>query len=118
MGSPLRVTLILSGSSGSESLTFCSLGLPFMAGFAAEFLIFSGSFAVAPEVTAIATLGLLATAVFLLTMLQKIFTGPVNKRHESMPDLSLRETLILIPLIILVFWAGISPKTWLVFSNL
>jgi NADH-quinone oxidoreductase subunit M len=99
-------------------LTFCSLGLPFMAGFAAEFLIFSGSFAVAPEVTVIATLGLLATAVFLLTMLQKIFTGPVNKRHESMPDLSLRETLILIPLIILVFWAGISPKTWLVFSNL
>ncbi len=99
-------------------LTFCSLGLPFMAGFAAEFLIFSGSFAVAPEVTAIATLGLLATAVFLLTMLQKIFTGPINKRHESMADLSLRETLILIPLLILVFWAGISPKTWLMFSNL
>ena len=99
-------------------LTFCSLGLPFMAGFAAEFLIFSGSFAVAPGVTVVATLGLLATAVFLLTMLQKIFTGPINKRHESMADLSLRETLILIPLLILVFWAGISPKTWLMFSNL
>jgi NADH-quinone oxidoreductase subunit M len=99
-------------------LTFCSLGLPFMAGFAAEFLIFSGSFAVAPEITAIATVGLLATAVFLLTMLKNIFTGPVNLRHESMPDLSLRETVILIPLLILVFWAGISPKTWLMFSNL
>ena len=99
-------------------LTFCSLGLPFMAGFAAEFLIFSGTFAVAPGVTVAATLGLLATAVFLLTMLQRVFTGPANERHKSMPDLSWRETLIVVPLLVLVFWAGISPKTWLMFSQL
>jgi NADH-quinone oxidoreductase subunit M len=97
-------------------LTFCSLGLPFMAGFAAEFLIFSSSFAVAPGITAVATLGLLATAVFLLTMLQKVFTGPTPERHRAMPDLSLMETLILIPLLILVFWAGMAPATWLRFS--
>jgi len=99
-------------------LTFCSLGLPFMAGFAAEFLIFSGTFAVAPGVTVAATLGLLATAVFLLTMLQRVFTGPTNEHLLSMPDLSRRETLIVVPLLILVFWAGISPKTWLLFSQL
>ena len=99
-------------------LTFCSLGLPFLAGFAAEFLIFSGSFAVAPKVTAVATLGLLATAVFLLTMLQRVFTGPVNEQHRSMPDLTRNEILILTPILILVFWAGIYPKTWLAFSQL
>jgi len=99
-------------------LTFCSLGLPFLAGFAAEFLIFSGSFAVAPKVTAVATLGLLATAVFLLTMLQRVFTGPVNEQHKSMPDLTRNEILILTPILILVFWAGIYPKTWLAFSQL
>ena len=99
-------------------LTFCSLGLPFLAGFAAEFLIFSGSFAVAPKVTAMATLGLLATAVFLLTMLQRVFTGPVNEQHRSMPDLTRNEILILPPILILVFWAGIYPKTWLAFSQL
>ena len=98
-------------------LTFCSLGLPFLAGFAAEFLIFSGSFAVAPKVTAVATLGLLATAVFLLTMLQRVFTGPVNEQHQSMPDLTRNEILILTPILILVFWAGIYPKTWLAFSQ-
>ncbi len=97
-------------------LTFCSLGLPFMAGFAAEFLIFSGSFAVAPGVTAVATVGLLATAVFLLTMLQKIFTGPTPERHNAIADLTPCESLIVIPLLILVFWAGISPSTWLIFS--
>jgi NADH-quinone oxidoreductase subunit M len=99
-------------------LTFCSLGLPFMAGFAAEFLIFSGSFAVAPGITTVATVGLLATAVFLLTMLQKVFTGATPERHQAMVDLTLRETLIVIPLLILVFWAGISPGTWLLFSSL
>jgi len=98
-------------------LTFCSLGLPFMAGFAAEFLLFSGSYAVAPEITITATLGLLATAVFLLTMLQKVFTGPLRDRHEVLPDLGRREVLVVIPLLVLVFWAGISPKTWLVFSQ-
>ena len=99
-------------------LTFCSLGLPFMAGFAAEFLIFSGSFAVAPGITAVATVGLLTTAVFLLAMLQKVFTGPTPERHQAMADLTLRETLIVVPLLILVFWAGISPGTWLLFSSL
>ncbi len=98
-------------------LTFCSLGLPFMAGFAAEFLIFSSSYAVAPAITIAATLGLLATAVFLLTMLQKVFTGPTPDRHHSMHDLSLMETLILIPLLILVFWVGTAPATWLRFSE-
>ena len=98
-------------------LTFCSLGLPFMAGFAAEFLIFSSSFAVAPGITAVATVGLLVTAVFLLTMLQKVFTGATPERHQTMVDLTLRETLIVIPLLILVFWAGISPGTWLLFSS-
>jgi NADH-quinone oxidoreductase subunit M len=88
-----------------------------MAGFAAEFLIFSGSFAVAPGITAVATVGLLATAVFLLTMLQKVFTGPTPERHQAMADLTLRETLIVVPLLILVFWAGISPGTWLLFSS-
>ena len=56
--------------------------------------------------------------VFLLTMLQRVFTGPANERHKSMPDLSWRETLIVVPLLVLVFWAGISPKTWLMFSQL
>jgi len=100
------------------SLTFCSLGLPFLAGFAAEFLIFSGSFALAPKMTTLATLGLLATAVFLLTMLQRVFTGPINEKYQSMPDLTRNEILILTPIIILVIWAGTYPKTWLSFSQI
>ena len=94
-----------------------SLGLPFLAGFAAEFLIFSGSYAVAPGITALATLGLLATAVFLLTMLQRLFTGATPNRLVALPDLNLRETLILIPILALAFWAGIAPRHWLHWSQ-
>ena len=52
----------------------------------------------------------------MLAMLQKVFTGPTPERHHVMPDLSLMETLVLIPLLILVFWAGMAPAAWLRFS--
>ncbi len=98
-------------------LVFCSLGLPFLAGFAAEFLIFSGSFAVAPGVTTAATLGLLATAVFLLTMLQRIFTGATEQSCQSMKDLTFNEALVVIPIIFFVLWAGVAPGHWLAWSD-
>jgi len=98
-------------------LVFCSLGLPFLAGFAAEFLIFSGSFAVAPGVTAAATLGLLATAVFMLTMLQRIFTGAPSKPCQAMRDLTFNEALVVIPIIFFVLWAGVAPGHWLIWSD-
>ena len=98
-------------------LTFCSLGLPFLAGFAAEFLIFSGSFALAPGITAVAVIGLLATAVFLLTVLQKVFTGSEKKAYAGLPDLSMPETVTLLPLLVLVFWVGLTPDFWLSFSD-
>jgi NADH-quinone oxidoreductase subunit M len=98
-------------------LVFCSLGLPFLAGFAAEFLIFSGSFAVAPGVTTAATFGLLATAVFLLTMLQRIFTGTTPESCQSMADLTFNEVLVVIPIIFFVLWAGVAPGHWLAWSE-
>ena len=98
-------------------LAFCSIGLPFLAGFAAEFLIFGGSFAHAPVITSIAVLGLLATAVFLLTVLQRVFTGPVGEGMEEFPDLSRHETATFLPLLILVFWVGIAPAGWLALSE-
>ncbi len=97
-------------------LAFASLGLPFLAGFAAEFLIFGGAFAVAPTLTAVATIGLLATAVVLLTVLQRLFTGPTPAQGGSLPDLTGEEVLLLAPVLALVLWAGLAPGHWLAFS--
>jgi NADH-quinone oxidoreductase subunit M len=52
---------------------FSSLGLPGLNGFVGEFLIFKGVFPLAPWAAAISTIGLLVTAIFLLTLIQRVF---------------------------------------------
>lgn len=98
-------------------LVFSSLGLPFLAGFAAEILVFTGAFALAPWHTGLALLGLLATAVFLLTILQRLFTGEVDPSRSGMADISIREVMYISPLLVLTVWIGVSPATWLAFSD-
>jgi NADH-quinone oxidoreductase subunit M len=98
-------------------LVFSSLGLPFLAGFAAEILVFSGAFALAPLHTVFALLALLATAIFLLTIIQRIFTGKADESTSRFPDISYREVLYISPLLLLTVWIGVSPSTWLAFSD-
>lgn len=89
---------------------FSSLGLPGLNGFVGEFLIFKGAFPLATWATALATIGLLMTAVFILTTIQRVFSGPVNERWVRMPDLSFGEQILLSPAIALMFVLGIYPQ--------
>ncbi len=89
---------------------FSSLGLPGLNGFVGEFLIFKGVFPLATWAASLSTVGLLVTAVFILTTLQRVFSGPVNQRWATMPDLSLQERLIMAPAIGLMFVLGIYPQ--------
>jgi NADH-quinone oxidoreductase subunit M len=89
---------------------FSSLGLPGLNGFVGEFLIFKGAFPLATCSTSIAVIGLLVTAIFLLTILQRVFNGPLNERWSKLPDLTAGErTLIAIPLA-LMFLLGVYPQ--------
>jgi NADH-quinone oxidoreductase subunit M len=89
---------------------FSSLGLPGLNGFIGEFLIFKGAFPLVTWATTLSVLGLLVTAVFLLTLVQRVFHGPLNERWSRMPDLTLRERLALAPAIGLMFALGIYPQ--------
>ena len=89
---------------------FCSLGLPGLSGFPGEFLILKGAFPLAPWAASLSLLGLLMTAVFLLTVIQKVFSGPLNNRWVAMPDLTTRELLALFPAIALMFLLGLYPQ--------
>ncbi len=89
---------------------FSSLGLPGLNGFVGEFLIFKGVFPLAPWAAALSTLGLLVTAIFLLTLIQRVFCGPLNARWSQMPDLTLSERLLVLPAIVLMFVLGIWPQ--------
>ncbi|HEY2457889.1 MAG TPA: NADH-quinone oxidoreductase subunit M [Candidatus Acidoferrum sp.] len=89
---------------------FSSLGLPGLNGFVGEFLIFRGAFPLATWATSLAVIGLLATAIFILTILQRVFSGPLNPRWFTMPDLTTSERLTLLPPIAIMFALGIYPQ--------
>jgi NADH-quinone oxidoreductase subunit M len=89
---------------------FSSLGLPGLNGFVGEFLIFKGVFPLASWAAAISTIGLLVTAIFLLTLIQRVFCGPPNERWVKMPDLTTAERFLVLPSIALMFVLGIWPQ--------
>jgi len=89
---------------------FASLGLPGLNGFVGEFLIFKGAFSLATWATGLSTLGLLVTAIFLLTLLQKVFNGPLNQKWSAIPDLSWGERVVVVPAVGLMFVLGIYPQ--------
>jgi NADH-quinone oxidoreductase subunit M len=89
---------------------FSSLGLPGLNGFVGEFLIFRGVFPLATWAAALSTFGLLMTAVFILTTLQRVFSGPLRKEWARLPDLSTGECLMMAPAIGLMLLAGIYPQ--------
>jgi NADH-quinone oxidoreductase subunit M len=89
---------------------FSSLGLPGLNGFVGEFLIFKGVFSLATWPAAVSVLGLLLTAIFILTILQRVFSGPLQEKWSPMSDLTLGERLALLPAIALMFVLGLYPQ--------
>ncbi|MEO5957778.1 MAG: proton-conducting transporter membrane subunit, partial [Opitutaceae bacterium] len=90
---------------------FSSLGLPGLNGFVGEFLIFRGVFGLDPGAAAVALLGLLATALFLLTFWQRVFHGPrAGPAAGEFRDLHGSEYAALVPLVVLMFVLGVAPQ--------
>ena len=89
---------------------FASLGLPGLSGFVGEFLIFKGVFPIAKWAAVLSVIGLLVSAIFLLTILQRVWSGPLAEQRKSFADLSMRERLIVLPAVVLMFALGICPQ--------
>ena len=67
---------------------FSSLGLPGLNGFVGEFLILRGTFPLTTWATSLTVIGLLVTAIFILTILQRVFAGTLNERWSQLQDLT------------------------------
>jgi len=89
---------------------FSSLGLPGLNGFIGEFLIFKGSFTLAASATAVAVIGLLATAIAFARAMQALFSGPLAESCSAFPDLVRSEKLVVVPVTLLMFAIGIAPQ--------
>jgi NADH-quinone oxidoreductase subunit M len=89
---------------------FSSLGLPGLNGFIGEFLIFKGAYPLATWATALSVIGLLVTAIFILTILQRVFNGPLNNKWSRLSDLTWTERAAVLPAIALMFILGVYPQ--------
>jgi NADH-quinone oxidoreductase subunit M len=99
---------VLAGLMGI--VLFSSLGLPGLNGFVGEFLIFRGVFSLSWWSATISVLGLLVTAVVILTVIQKVFSGPTPERYATFPDLHTSERLAVAPVIAIMFLIGLVPQ--------
>jgi NADH-quinone oxidoreductase subunit M len=112
-----------------------SAGLPALSGFVGEFLAIVGTFIAGREfggnastfaaaypdfiwmpklLAAIAATGVILGAVYLLTMFQKVMFGPItNDRNRGLPDLSVRELIVFLPVVVMIFVMGVFPRPFL-----
>ena len=97
-------------------VTLSSIAVPGFNGFVGEFLILLGSWsgrsltgAWAPVLVSVAATGIVLAAAYMLWMVQRVFYGEVTDPHnEGLPDLSVRETVVLVPLVVLAIVMGIA----------
>ncbi len=91
-------------------VSLSSLGLPGLNGFVGEFLILVGAFQWNRTVAALATTGIIFAAVYMLWMYQRVVFGEVTREeNRRLPDLSLREWIVLAPVLALIVWIGVYP---------
>jgi NADH-quinone oxidoreductase subunit M len=94
--------------------TLSSIGLPGLNGFVGEFLILIGTFKVYPWHAVIAASGVIFAAVYMLWMFQRVMFGEItNPKNLHLPDLSVREIAVLMPILVFVVWIGVYPNTFL-----
>jgi NADH-quinone oxidoreductase subunit M len=91
-----------------------SLALPGTAPFISEFLVLIGTFTVHKAYAVIATTGIILAAGYVLWMVQRTTQGTLNPTLEAAPamhkDITLREKVVVAPLILLLILLGFYPK--------
>ena len=90
-------------------MALASLGLPGLAGFVSEFFVFRGAIGVYTIITALAGLGIILNAAYLLWMIQRVLLGPLNPRWAEVRDIDKREVVSLVPLAALTILVGVVP---------
>jgi NADH-quinone oxidoreductase subunit M len=91
-----------------------ALGLPTTSGFAAEFLVFVGSFSSTTVAgiqiyTILGVLGIVITAGYILWMLQRVFYGQVLERFKKAHDADVLERVYMFILVAVIMLVGIYP---------
>jgi NADH-quinone oxidoreductase subunit M len=101
---PVTTTLFVLATLGS-------IGLPGLNGFIGEFLILGGVFQVSVAWAAVAATGMVLGAIYLLTLLQKVFWGADTvTANRSLTDINGWELAGAFPLVALIVLLGVFPR--------
>jgi len=91
-----------------------SIGLPGLNGFIGEILCLFGVFKASHLQAMLAVSTVILAAAYLLWMYQRVMHGPItNEKIRSFKDMNRRELGYLVPIVIMMFWMGIYPQTFL-----
>ena len=94
--------------------TMASVGLPGTANFVGEFLALVGAYEANSWVAAVATLGIILGAAYMLYLYWRVAFGTSrNADSAAMADLTKREWLMLAPIAAATLWMGIYPESFL-----
>jgi len=94
--------------------TMAAVGLPGTSNFVGEFLSLAGIYQANSWVAFVATTGIILGAAYMLYLYRRICFGEQkNADAAAMPDLSLREYLLLGPIAAAVLWMGVYPESFL-----
>ncbi len=94
-----------------------TVALPLTNGFVGEFLLLMGVYQSNNWLGAIAGLTIILGAVYMLRMFQRVMFGEQNPVTANFKDLTGTEKAVLIPLVVMVFWIGLHPNTFLSISE-
>ena len=88
-------------------VSLSSIGLPGLNGFVGEFLVLLGAFQTIPTFAVIGALGVILAAVYMLWMYQRVMFGEVTHAvNKHLIDLTLREVVVLVPVVLVIVWIG------------
>jgi len=97
--------------------TLASIGLPGMNGFIGEFLIILGGFTASKWAGVLSALGIIIGAGYMLWLYQRVFFMETNQKLIGLQEMDTREIITLLPMVILIFWIGVYPDTFLSFMH-
>ncbi len=96
-------------------IALANIALPLTNAFVGEFLMFSTLYQYNIWLTVAAGLGIILSAVYTLTMVQKVFYGELNKNTENVKDIDINELAALGVIIMFILVMGVYSEP---FNNL
>jgi NADH-quinone oxidoreductase subunit M len=91
-------------------IAFANIALPLSNSFVSEFLMLNGLFEFNIWFAAFGTIGIILSAVYMLSMVQKTFFGKANALAEQAKKMSAGQGIVLFVLVIAILFLGIYPE--------